>query len=662
MQIVNGIQIEFINERCNLRQGPVHKIKFDKDEQLAIEIAITKLLNLSIIERTSHEVDEFISNIFTRPKKDGGHRVILNLKKLNEDITYHHFKMDTFMSAIQMITPGCYMASIDLKDAYYSVPIADEYQKYLKFEWANALYKFKALPNGLASGPRLFTKLMKVPLAVLRQQGCVIIAYIDDTLLIGDTKLEVERAVSLTKSLFIRLGFLINLDKSVLTPTQNIEFLGFRINSTEMSVTLTKHKKDKIRTLCWTMLSNSFLSIQELASVTGKLIATFPAVNYGGLHYRELEKLKVSELKKNRGHYKAQITLNDMARSELKWWISNLEHSYGHIHKKQVTVTIETDASGRGWGAYNGVDKIGGRWNHEEELWASKNEINYLELWAGFLALKAFTKDISDTHVLIKMDNTTAIAYINNMGGMKSTKCNDLAKTLWEYCIHKQLWVTAVHLPGRDNSVADKLSREFKEEIEWQLNPKVFHHICLEFGQPQIDLFASRLNRQLARFVSWKPDPDAFFVDALMFDWGGWFFYAFPPFSLINKCIQKIQLDQAEGLLITPVWPTQAWYSRLVPLMLGEPLLLPKSKKLITNVMTGAAHPIPNLQLMCCRLSGKKSKALTEPQNYRKKPLTSSLTHGNHLRRNNMVEQSTNGRCFVTGDRQICFKRLLVKC
>ena len=166
MQIVNGIQIDFINERCNLRQGPVHKIKFDKDEQLAIEIAITKLLNLSIIERTSHEVDEFISNIFTRPKKDGGHRVILNLKKLNEDITYHHFKMDTFMSAIQMITPGCYMASIDLKDAYYSIPIADEYQKYLKFEWANALYKFKALPNGLASGPRLFTKLMKVPLAV----------------------------------------------------------------------------------------------------------------------------------------------------------------------------------------------------------------------------------------------------------------------------------------------------------------------------------------------------------------------------------------------------------------------------------------------------------------------------------------------------------------
>ena len=80
------------------------------------------------------EEGEFVSSIFTRPKKDGTLRMILNLKSLNKFVTYHHFKMDTIWTAIRLMTPGCYMASIDLKDAYYSVPIHTDFQKYVKFQ------------------------------------------------------------------------------------------------------------------------------------------------------------------------------------------------------------------------------------------------------------------------------------------------------------------------------------------------------------------------------------------------------------------------------------------------------------------------------------------------------------------------------------------------
>ena len=87
--------------------------------------------------------------------------MILNLKQLNKSVEYEHFKMDILWTVIRMMKPNCYMASIDIKDAYYSVPIAETDQKYLKFEWQGVLYKFTCFPNGLALCPRKFTKLLR---------------------------------------------------------------------------------------------------------------------------------------------------------------------------------------------------------------------------------------------------------------------------------------------------------------------------------------------------------------------------------------------------------------------------------------------------------------------------------------------------------------------
>jgi ribosomal protein S7 len=76
-----------------------------------------------VIEITQHCEGEFISTIFIRAKKDGSHRLILNLKYLNTNVEYHNFKIKTLQSAVALMRPGCHMASIDLRDAYYSVPI-----------------------------------------------------------------------------------------------------------------------------------------------------------------------------------------------------------------------------------------------------------------------------------------------------------------------------------------------------------------------------------------------------------------------------------------------------------------------------------------------------------------------------------------------------------
>lgn len=168
--------------------------------------------------------------IFTRPKKDGTHRMILNLKSLNKNITHHHFKMDTVLTAVRLMKPGCFMASIDLKDAYYSVSIHSDFPKYLKFNWRGQLYKFVCFPNGLAPCPRQFTKLLKPVFSSLRKLGHISVVYTDDTWLTFEDYNSSVNNIAETITLLDRLAFVIHPEKSILIPTQEITLLGFIFN------------------------------------------------------------------------------------------------------------------------------------------------------------------------------------------------------------------------------------------------------------------------------------------------------------------------------------------------------------------------------------------------------------------------------------------------
>ena len=154
-----GLKLDFIDTPplCKPYQYPV-----SQQEYIIINAEINKLLDKQVIIETNIEMGDFFSTIFTRPKKDGSNRMILNLKHLNEHIYSSHFKMDSIHTVLNMIKPGVWMASINLKDAYFSVPIHKEHQKYLKFMWTKP-YMFTAMPNGYDPATRKFTKLLKPP-------------------------------------------------------------------------------------------------------------------------------------------------------------------------------------------------------------------------------------------------------------------------------------------------------------------------------------------------------------------------------------------------------------------------------------------------------------------------------------------------------------------
>jgi hypothetical protein len=499
--------------------------------------------------------------------------------------------------------------------------------------------------------------MLKPVFATLRLLGHTILGYIGDTILVGPTELAVEEAVRDTVSLLESLGFEINQKKSVFKPAKIVTFLGFVLNTERMTVRLTEDKRIEIRAACTRYSRRQKLTIQQLASLVGKLVATFPAARYGPLHYRDLERDKVRALQMHGGDFSKEMVLGPQAKMELDWWITNIDSTFALISRPDAGVVIQTDASGQGWGAYDGYNRIGGRWNALEMTKAETNEINFLELWAAFLALQALCGDKKDVTVHLQMDNTTAIAYINNMGGMKSTELDTLARQVWQFCIQRNIWVFATHIPGSQNVVADRLSRKFDDNIEWKLDVTVFRELCTRWGKPDIDLFATRLNTQLDRFIAWRPDPEAMAVDAFTYSWSEGFLYAFPPFCLIGACIQKIMLDRAELILIVPVWPTQPWYSQIAPMLVEPPILLPRSKNLLSNPVTGACHPLVKLTLMCCRLSAKQLRA-TRVEIYQQKPWTSLPRLGESRREDNTPLHIKSGLVFVNGREKIPFQQM----
>ena len=154
LQTVMGLKLEFLGDPPVKHNSYIPQ--FSKEDEPEIDLEIQKLLAKGVITKCEHESGEYISPIFVRQKPDGSCRLILNLKNLNEVMPCIDFKMETMIlnqSVLSLITPGCYLALLDLKDAYYSVPIHPDHTKVLRFIWKNQLHKFLILPNGLYCGP-----------------------------------------------------------------------------------------------------------------------------------------------------------------------------------------------------------------------------------------------------------------------------------------------------------------------------------------------------------------------------------------------------------------------------------------------------------------------------------------------------------------------------
>lgn len=581
LQSIKGYKIEFARTPRELYGKKMHCQKFSLSETLQISKEIEKLLSMGVIEQAEHIEDQILSPIFLTSKKDGSKRMILNLKKLNSYMDPIHFKMENIHEVKNIVSNDDYFASVDLEKAYYSVSIHVAHRRYLRFQFQGKLYEFTALPNGISTAPRLFTKLLKVLFSSLRKDGFSSIVYIDDCLLIAKNSEQSFKNIKATLELMQNAGFYINWEKSVLVPVQCIEFLGFVIDSRNMTLKINSTKVNNLIKKIRDILSKKEVYIQEVASVLGSIISILPAYSNGKLHYRALEKCKILALQKAKGDFNKTCMLSQDAIEDLGYWLNYIDIDVGApIIVPDASVEMFTDASMTMWGAELMNGSVSESWT-KEELELCHNNINALETLTVFLALKKFVTRIRNKYVMVRSDNMTAVQYINNMGGHKSQICNVITRELWKFCIDNGIYIKAAHIPGVDNVKADFLSR-LDKNTEWEISDNVFETICMKFGTPAIDLFASVKNRKCGQYVSWKPDKCAIAIDAFTLDWNfDEITYAFPPFSMLAKLLQKrgkIELDRRKQhvmIIIYPEWSTQTWFPQLQQMLLQCPLKLP---------------------------------------------------------------------------------------
>lgn len=206
LETVQGYKIEFstMPYQHNPRMTPVPKDSLNLN---SIQEEIDSLLQKQAIIQVQETPQEFISTIFLVPKKSGGMRPIINLKPLNIFVETIHFKMETLKTTLNLLQKGDYLVSVDMKDAYFSIPIHHQHRKHLRFIWKNQRYEFQCLPFGLKSAPRIFTKCTKPVMSALRSHGHRGIIYIDDSLWMAKIAQAVEERGSSVVNIFQQAGF-----------------------------------------------------------------------------------------------------------------------------------------------------------------------------------------------------------------------------------------------------------------------------------------------------------------------------------------------------------------------------------------------------------------------------------------------------------------------
>ena len=263
-------------------------------------------------------------------------------------------------------------------------------------------------------------------------------------------------------------------------------------------------------------------------------------------------------------------------------------------------------------------------------------QINYLELKAIHLFIKTYSNLWKGCkHIRIRSDNTTKVAYVNNMGGLVSSSYDRLAKEIWTYCSERNAWLPVIHIPEKENNEAGYMTRFLNDKTERKLDPQIFQKILKKFSvKPEIDIFASHLNYQLPTYVSWNPDKNAYVIDAFSMSWTNLKFNAFPPFSLIRTSMSKIRREMVVGIMIIPWWVTQFWFLMMVHLLQDLPAVLtPNDLKLPSN--KGLQHPLyPKMKLLAVHLSGRPS----DTQNLHQKLLKLSWNRSNHQQRPDMSQ------------------------
>ncbi len=341
----------------------------------------------------------FYSPYFIVPKKGGGLRPILDLRVLNRALHKLPFKMLTHRRMIKCIQPQDWFAAIDLKDAYFHVSILPRHRPFLRFAFEGRAWQYRVLPFGLSLSPRVFTKVVEGALTPLREVGVRILNYLDDWLILAQSREQLGDHRDLVLRHLSQLGLRVNWEKSKLSPVQRIYFLGVELDSVSMTARLTEERAQAVLNCLSSFRGRNVVPLKQFQRLLGHMASAAAVTPLGLLHMRPLQHWLHSRVPRwawRRGTLR--VGISQQCRRSLSPW-TDLAFLRAGVPLEQVSrhTVVTTDASSTGWGATCNGQAASGLWTGPRLLW----HINCLELWAVHWALRQFRPLLLGKHVLV---------------------------------------------------------------------------------------------------------------------------------------------------------------------------------------------------------------------------------------------------------------------
>ncbi|VDI82662.1 Hypothetical predicted protein [Mytilus galloprovincialis] len=403
--------------------------------------------------------------------------------------------MDSLSTVLNVVKQGDWAISLDLKDAYMHIPVFQKHRQYLRFCVKNSpCLQFSALPFGPTSAPRVFTKVVSVVAAHLRAQGIRLVVYLDDWFLVNQSSLMLVQDREIVLNLLVKLGFIINLKKSSLTPTQKITYIGALFHLDLGIVMPTQERVLKLQKTVKVMNLKKHATARDFLHLLGIMASCIEMIPYARLHMRPIQIYLLSHWRPTSQNLELNVPITQYLKSHLIWWSDTANITKGRsLQHWETHVTITTDAStSNGWGGHMDSQIVQGTWSDIQKT----QHINCLELEAVLKTIQHFLPQLKGKNVLLRCDNSTVVQYINKQGGTKSIQLCQKTWDLLKLLIEHKIQIKAAHIAGKANVLADLLSRTKIRHTEWSLQETVAQQIFVRLGRPMIDLFASAENRK----------------------------------------------------------------------------------------------------------------------------------------------------------------------
>jgi hypothetical protein len=367
-----------------------------------------------------------------------------------------------------------------------------------------------------------------------------------------------------------------------------------------MTVELPLDKVTAIQSFAKKFLHQKGCTAKELERFVGRLESVRFVTTAAPLYYRHLQR----QMLRYRRHPHVFVQLSRGSLRDLLWWhlrFPSPGFTIRQLKIRPIDVTITTDAAGTktvgfedrvnrdpeyqcssftGYGAWNDKgDFFQKAWVHAQKDW----HINAQELFAAGEAIAKLS--LPHDHVLLRIDNQTAEAFLRRSGGTRSRILCDMAVAIRKEMLGRDQILSLQHISSQDNDIADMLSRFHQNHWEYSLHPAVFRSILSfwqDVGTPDVDIFASRENHLLPRFVAWGPDSAAVAQDAFTLSHWGSFPWVHPPTPLLTRVLHTLDRMKTLAILVCPLWPNKPWWPVLHRLTIDR-LKLPPARQCLST-------------------------------------------------------------------------------